>query len=316
MSRRNVFSQWQGPRPVITVGDTQIRLPVFYHHNDVFMSVHAASYDAVAAELPSEVIRPARWADGRALVAVTAFRYHAVTWSAGDGSAGSLAPYGEVSLAAVVTAGPARRVLPLLSGQLRGFVLHLPVTTIEARDGGIAGWGFPKFVADMDFTEDPSFRRVCLSEGGSPILTLTVRPRGPVLAERRPLVAYTALHGELLETVIPVRGHMQARPGGGELLLGDHEVAHRLRRLQISPASLAVFSYLDHRSILPVGQSAGPARDYHGYTGADQAFGRFTVSYPGTPPLDQYAAAPALSQGERDKVGEATRRASWGPVSG
>ena len=294
MTRRSAFYQWQGPRPVIAAGDTQVRLPVFYHRNDVFMSVHAASYEAVAAELPSEVIRPARWADGRALVAVTAFRYHAVTWTAGDGSASSLAPYGEVSVAAVVTAGPARRVLPLLSGQLRGLVLHLPVTTIEACDGGIAGWGFPKFVADMDFTEDPGLRRVRLSEGGSPILTLTVRPRGPVLAERRPLVAYTVLQGELLETVIPVCGHMQARIGGGELVLGDHEVARQLRRLQISPAPLAVFSYLDHRSILPAGRPIGPAREYHGYTGADRAFGRFTVSYPGTPPLDQYAA-PALS---------------------
>jgi acetoacetate decarboxylase len=264
---------------------------VSYHHNDVFTSVHAASYDAVAAELPSQVIRPARWADGRALVAVTAFRYHAVTWTAGDGSASSLAPYGEISVAAVVTAGPARRVLPLLSSQLRGFVLHLPVTTLEARDGGIAGWGFPKFAADMDFAEDPGFRRVRLSEDGSPILTLTVHPRGPVLAGRRPLAACTALHGELLETVIPVLGHMQARFGGGELLLGDHEVAQRLRRLQLSCAPLAVFSYLDHRSILPAGRPIGPARDYHGYAGADRAFGRLTVSYPDTPPLDQYAAA-------------------------
>lgn len=296
MSRRKDFYQWQGPRPVITAGDTQVRLPVFYHHNDVFMSVHAASYDAVAGELPSEVIRPARWRDGRALVAVTAFRYHAITWTAADGSTSSLAPYGEISVAAVVTTGEAPRVLPLLAGQLRGFVLHLPVTTIEAREGGIAGWGFPKFVADMDFTEDPGFRRVVLSEGGSPILTLTVRPRGPVLAERRPLVAYTALHGELLETVVPVLGHMQARlGGGGELLLGDHEVANRLRRLGIAPAPLAVFSYLDHRSILPAGTPIGPARDYHGYTGADRAFGRFTVSYPDTPPLDQYAT-PVLAK--------------------
>ncbi len=291
MSRRTHFYQWQGPKPVITVGDVQLRLPVFYHHNDVFMSLHPASYEAVADELPSEAIRPARWADGRALVSVTAFRYHTVTWAAGDGSTSSLTPYGEIGIAAVVTTGQAPRVMPLLSSQLRGFVLHLPVTTTQARDGGIAGWGFPKFVADMDFAEDPSFRRVQLSEGGSSILTLTVRPRGPVLAERRPLVAYTELQGELLETVIPVLGHMQTRlgGGGGELLLGDHEVAHRLRRLGISPTPVAVFSYLDHRSILPAGHPVGPAAGYHGYTGADRPFGRFTVSYPNTPPLDQYA---------------------------
>ena len=64
-----------------------------------------------------------------------------------------------------------------------------------------------------------------------------MRPRGPVLAERRSLVGYSGLRGELLETVIPVLGHMQARLGGG----------------------------------------------------AGRPFGRFTVSYPDTPPLDQYA---------------------------
>ncbi len=88
---------------------------------------------------------------------------------------------------------------------------------------------------------------------------------------------------------------MQSRPGGGELQLGDHEVANRLRRLGISPASFAVFSYLDHRSILPAGRPIGPARDYHGYTGADREFARFTVSYPDTPPLDQYAT-PVLAR--------------------
>ncbi len=36
MSRHSDFYRWQGPRPVITIGDTQARLPVFYHHNDVF----------------------------------------------------------------------------------------------------------------------------------------------------------------------------------------------------------------------------------------------------------------------------------------
>ena len=51
-----------------------------------------------------------------------------------------------------------------------------------------------------------------------------------------------------------------------------------------------MFSYLDHRSILPACLPVGTARDYHGYARADRAFGRFTVSFPDTPPLDQYAA--------------------------
>lgn len=293
MVRRADFYDWQGPRSQFTAGDLHGTLPIFYHDNDVFSSVHTASYDGVLAALPTDLLKPARWLDGRALVAIFAFRYHTITWASGEGTTGRLAPYGEVSVSALVTTGPAPRALPLLRSRLGGFVLHLPVTTAEARDGGLVVFGFPKFVADMDFEEHPGLRRVRVSEGGSSVLTLSVRPRGPVLVERRPLVAYTVLGDKLLETIIPVLGHMQVRLGGGagELLLGNHEVADGLRQLEISGAPVAVFSYLDHRSILPAGRPIGPARAYHGYAGVDRGFSRFTISYPQTAPLDQYATA-------------------------
>jgi hypothetical protein len=291
MLRHEDFYSWEGPRPDVTVHGRAGRLPVFYHDNDVFMSVHPASYGAVAEALPSKVIRPVRWRDGRALVALTAFRYHAVTFTDADARTDTVTPYGEVSIAAVVTTGAAPRVLPLLRPRLAAFVLHLPVTTAEARDAGVVLYGFPKFLADMDFTEGTNVRRVDLSEGGASILTLSVRSYGPVLPDRRPLVAYSALHGDLLETVIRVRGHMQATVGSsaGDLRLGEHEVAQQLRALDISPAPVAAFSYLDHRSLLPAARVIGRARDYVGYRGADRDLGRFTVSYPGSAPLDQYA---------------------------
>ncbi len=297
MSARQRFYGWQGPRPQAQVGDAAFRLPFFYHDNDVFMTVHPASYEAVAAELPTQVVEPVRWVDGRALVAVTAFRYHVITWSASDGSTGRLTPYGEISVAAVVNVGPAPRALPLLRRRLSGFVLHLPVTTMEARDGGRELWGFPKFVADMDFVEDGLSRRVELAEGGSTIFGLTVRPVGPVLPDRRPLVAYTVLNGDLLETVVPVLGHAQVRvgAGGGALALGSHPVAERLRQLEISAKPVIEFSYLDHRSILPAGTPIGPARGYEGYRGVDRRFGRFTVAYPETAPLDQYATLASVT---------------------
>lgn len=299
MVRRSHFYDWQGERTEVAVGDWHGRLPAFYHDNDVFTSVHTAAYDAVAAALPSNLISPVRWTDGRALVAVTAFRYHAVTSGEVGVDPHTIAPYGEIAITAMATLGSAPPVLPLLRSRLGGFVLHLPVTTREARDAGVVVYGFPKFVADMDFREEPGRRQVRLAEGDSPILTLTVRPRGPVLADRRPLVAYTALHGELVETVVPVQAHMQVRFGAsaGELHLGEHEVAESLRRLDIRPTALCAFSYLDHRSILPAGRVVGPAGDYHGYAGSEREFGRFTVSYPDTGPIDQYApaTAPALA---------------------
>jgi hypothetical protein len=287
------FSTWSGPRENLRIGDKELSLPLFYHHTETFASLHRASYDAVVAALPSDALAPYRWLDGSALVMVQAFRYHEVTWTRSDGTTGQLLPYGEISVAAAVTLGPAPRVLPLLRPTLSGFVLQLPVTSREARDGGRKAWGFPKFLADMDFTEAPGSRAVRLSEGGREILRLAVSTGGPVVPDRRPLVGYTSHEGRLLETVVPVLGHVQARIGrrAGHLELGDHEVARRLRDLGIAGAPVAVFSYLEHRSILPgARRSVGPARPYAAFPGSDADLGRYTVSYPGTPTLDQYPA--------------------------
>nr|WP_275585793.1 acetoacetate decarboxylase family protein [Geodermatophilus sabuli] len=249
-------------------------------------SVHTADPEAVAAALPSPELRPARWVDGRALISVAAFRYRAVTTA--DDPPGVLAPYGELAVAAVVTRGPAPRLLPLLRRRLPLFVLHLPVTTAEARDAGRALWGFPKFVADMDFAEERPVRQVTLAEGSTTVLTLRVRGTGPVLSDRRPAVMYTARQGELLETVVPMAGRLRLGLGrrAGGLELGDHPVARELRAMDVSSAPLVVFDYLEHRSLLPPGRPIGPARDHPGHRGADRESGRCTVRHPGTPPLD------------------------------
>ncbi|RBY79550.1 hypothetical protein DQ238_10155 [Geodermatophilus sp. TF02-6] len=289
MSHRNDPDGWAGPTPQVRVGDRSLRLPLRYSDNSCLAAVHAADPDAVAAALPDGPLRPARWVDGRALVSVAAFRYRAVTTA--DDPPQLLAPYGELSVAAVVTLGPAPRLLPVLRRRLSLFVLHLPVTTAEARDAGAALWGFPKFVADLDFAEERTARRVTLAEAGATVLTLTVRGRGPVLTDRRPAVMYTELGGQLLETVVPMAGRLRVAFGAdaGRLQLGDHPVAEQLRRLDVAPAPLAVFDHLDHRSLLPAGRPIGPVPPYRGHRGEDRAHGRLTVRYPGTPPLDLYA---------------------------
>jgi hypothetical protein len=285
------FFEWDGHREHYRHGEDEGWLPLFYHHNETFASLHRASFDAVAAALPTDDLVPYRWADGRALGMVQALRYHEVTWSGPDGTQGQMIPYGEVAVAAAATRGPARAVLPLLQPRLSGFVLQLPVTSRQARDGGRGVFGFPKFLADMDFAEAPDSRQVRLSDAGRDILTLRVSTGGPVVRDRRPMVLYSAKDGQLWEAVVPVLGHVQTRVGrrAGRLELGDHDVARRLRALEISASPLAVFNYLDHRSILPVPtRSGGIARPYPAFPGRDDEFARYTVRYPGTPALDQY----------------------------
>jgi Acetoacetate decarboxylase (ADC) len=301
VARLEDFYRWDGPRPEVVFGGRRCRLPLWYHDNEFTSSLHTADHDAVAAELPSDLLRPARWVDGRALVSVAAFRYRAVTVDLPGGGHGAVVPYGEVSVAALVTRGPAMRLLPVLRPRVQVFVLHLPVTSAEARDGGDV-WGFPKFVADIDFVEAPARREVTVSEDGLEVLHLAVRPSGPALPDHQPHTVFSAAGGRLLETVVPMSGYRQVRLGGGagRLELGPHPVGRRLTGLDVSPAPVALFNYLEHRSILPAGVPVGPAGEYRGYAGAERPFGRYTVRYPGTPPLDVYAPSPLAGLIEPD----------------
>ncbi len=282
------FYDWTGPRPLIEVNGRKNLSPIYYNHTEGFWAVFPASFDAVAEILPAEALQPSRWLDGRALVIVAAMRYRDVTVLSVDGSTDNLAPYGEILVGAFVGYRRSPRVNPF--GAQSAFVLHLPVTTREACEGGRSIWGFPKFVADMDFVEDEHTRAVTLGEGGADIFTLRVHPRGPVLHDRAPLTAYTSLRGDLVETRMPMSAHGSIRPGGGQLLLGEHPVAESLRALDVRPKPLFTGSYLDQRMILPVGRPVGPAGPYEGYRGADRAVGRYTIAYPTAAPVDQYAS--------------------------
>lgn len=295
------FYRWTGPRPVVEVDGHRLQLPAFYHRVDSFQSIHLADATAVAAQVPSDDLHPVRWFDGRAVVMVWALRYHEVTGvEVSDGAPGTtrlLRPYGEVGVAALVSRRPLAKGFPLLRPSMPGvggFVLHLPVTTAEARDIGRAAFGLPKFVADMDFAESPRSRSVRVSEGGHDLLSLTVHPRGPAVGDHRPVPMYSVLEDDLIETDVLVLGHRQVVLGrrAGRLRLGDHPAAESIRELGVDSGTLMVASHLDLRMILPLGVPIGRARSAHpGWAGSERASGRLTVTYPGTGPVDQYAVS-------------------------
>jgi hypothetical protein len=247
------FFEWTGPTAQgVDVGSARLDLPIMYYRDDSFMGIFGAAYEPVQALLPSRELYPVRLPGGRASVAVFAFNYLQT----------SIAPYGEVGVAVPCTYGrPAPPVLPLaLEARFPnwgGFVLHLPVTTRVARDGGRVIYGYAKFLADMEFAKRPAYQRVRLSEGGAHILTLTVQQQGLPMKDNRPLITYSVLNGEVLRTTVPCRAVYQLglRPGSATLELGDHPIAEQLRDLDISSTSLVAKNYLTRSGILPAGES-------------------------------------------------------------
>ncbi len=272
------FFVWTGPTAKgVDVGSAKIDLPIMYYRDDSFWGIFSAAYEPVRALLPSEDLHPVTLPGGRAVVLVAALNYLQT----------SVAPYGEVGIAIACTHGqPGPPLVPLLLEDRYpgwgGFIAHLPVTTRVALDGGRVIWGYAKFVADMAFEKRPAYQRVKLSERGAHILTLTVQQRGLPLRDNRPLVLYSVLDGELIKTTIPSRAVYQLGmgPGLGSLELGDHDIADQLRELDVATSAAFTRNYLSRVSILPVGESLGPAdRPYDGYRGEDRDYGRLTINY-------------------------------------
>lgn len=275
--RRRAFLDWTGPStPAVELGVAEIALPIRYWRTDCFMALFTADLGAVVDLLPSSRLHPVRVTRTKAVVAVGVFNYLET----------SVGPYGEIAVSPLCTLDrEAPPVLPLATGYLRGlsaFVAHLPVTTRIAREAGRQVWGYPKFVADMDFDLRPEAQRVEMFEDGQEILSLDVRRRGRVALESAPLTTYTAHGDRLIRTRIAMRGHVATAIGSsnGELLLGDHPVGREIAALGIGTGPLLTRTYLSHSAILPVGADLGPVdRIHRGHLGSDVESGRHTVRY-------------------------------------
>jgi hypothetical protein len=287
------FFEWTGPvEKGMDVGSAKVDVPVMYYRDDSFVGVFSAALEPVQALLPSQDLFPITLQNGRAIVAVSAFNYIET----------GIGPYGEIGIVIPCTHGrQAPPLLPLLLEErfpgFGWFVQHLPVTSIVARDGGRVGFGYTKFVSNMDFQKRPAYQRVRLSEGDAHILTLTVQQRGLPLRDNRPLITYSVRDGDLLKTTIPSRAVYQLglTPGSGVLELGDHAIADELRGLDISTTAIITRNYLTRSAILPAGEPVGRAdRPHVGHIGEDREFGRLTVSYDdAAEAVDVYARATA-----------------------
>lgn len=260
------------PGRVVVLGAEQFELPVLYYRDDSFAGAFSADANKVRALMPSDRLHPVLTPNGRAALVVTAFDYLAT----------SIGPYGEVGVIVPVVHG--RRPPPLVpaffEAQWPGFgylVLHLPVTTRLARDGGRAQWGYTKFISDMQFENTPEHLSCVLAEGGEHILTLRVEKRGVVVPDRRPVITYSVRERELVRTRIAQRALVRTALGGGRssLELGSvHPVARALRSLDIDPRPFVTRQFLDRNAILPAGEVVERSvRPLDGFAGTDREQG-------------------------------------------
>jgi hypothetical protein len=257
------------PGTEVELRGTTYELPILYFRDDMFALFYSADARKVKAAMPSDRLHPVRLPNGRALVGVAVFNYLETT----------IGPYGEIGVVALAVHGsrpPVPAIPAILESGYPGFgmvVLHLPVTTTVARDGGRGQWGYTKFIADMTFSITPEYMQCEMSDRGTHILTQRVERGGMVRRDNKPLVTYSVLDGRLIRTTIPQRGvyRMRLRPKSSFLELGDHEVAESIRELEIAPRPLMTRYYVERSGILPAGEVVEEGvRPLEGFMGVDR----------------------------------------------
>ncbi len=131
------------------------RSPLFFRDASMMGGLFTTPTSSARAALAGHAFAPLEICSGTAIVAVQCFEYR-------DTDVG---PYNEVSVSVAVARPGERRARTLLRALLHrefsGVVLDLPVNTEISVHGGIDFFGFPKWLAEIQFEQSAGERR-CL----------------------------------------------------------------------------------------------------------------------------------------------------------
>jgi hypothetical protein len=161
------IKQWD-----MEIEGSRAKRPVFYYDNFSMQAIYTASTKKILKYIPHHDMHPMELVPGRSLVVFTAYEYRK----------SDIGKYNEFAISVMIKWGgkaiPGLTMLnKMISGNLSGYVWHLPVTTEAARYGGVVLYGLPKFIADIDFKKDDQSVECELSEGKNRILNF----RGKIL---------------------------------------------------------------------------------------------------------------------------------------
>ena len=205
-----------------------LHVPLFYP--DIrFMSVTlAVPLERLRSILPSPRLHPYRLTPRLGIFSLTAYEYRET----------DLGPYNEVSFGVPVTID---RETPVYTGILRKpptmtlvYSHKLPVTTQIALDVGATFAGYPKFIAEIEISEEGGWLGCSLREGGKQILTL----RGRMLeTQQRPRVRVhpiTNRGGSILRSELVLSARETGISKGAQdvsLVWGEHPLAGEIESL-------------------------------------------------------------------------------------
>lgn len=176
--------------------------------------------------LPSNKLKPVQVVPGIARITLAAAEYRHID---------VLSPYNEFGIII-----PVVYENPGAMSDLPGYyVWQLPVTTQSACDGGVTLYGFPKFVAQIDFDHLGEDLRCRVQAEEKEIITLEVK-QVPTSPQSWEWYFYTVKDNQLLRTLVQIQGMLGATSmrEGAFCTLGDHPIAEELRALDMDKVSM------------------------------------------------------------------------------
>lgn len=209
--------------------------PNFYYRLSTARLTMLAPTRAIRARLPRE-LDPLEITPGLGIVSVMAFRYDVCDidfyTEAAVGIAVKPARHGGLGLLDLVTG--------LKNDWLHSYVLSLPVSTEIAQVRGHDGYGFPKWVTelDVDITTDRTSARITNDRGGldlalsAPTPKQTARPTSEHVST---LTSYTTIDGAWHSTTSQINMLVSGTtrlPRGLDLQLGQGRMSDDLRSLK------------------------------------------------------------------------------------
>jgi Acetoacetate decarboxylase (ADC) len=216
-------------RPVEITGGS-VDVPILYKDILAIAGSFIAPILPLKNLLPTSKLVPMQILPGKGLLTFMAFDYEDT----------SIGPYKEFAIAIPARYEPGFNLplLPILrmaaSLSFETYIWKLPLTSEVGLHAGIDIWGFPKFLAEIEFSQAEKSMTCSLSEKGEHILTLEVGLSNPKMKSYFDFNTYTEKDGELLLT--RARGLSGAigksyKPGTATLSLGEHALSRQIREV-------------------------------------------------------------------------------------
>jgi hypothetical protein len=229
----------------ITGGTAEV--PILYHDVLAVAGVFVAPTLKLKELLPTSKLVPVEFLPGKGLLGFMAADYRDT----------SIGPYKEVIIFILTRYRP--RFNPPLFPALRMsfslsfevFIWQLPLTSELGLHAGIDIWGLPKFLSDIEFTQDEHSVTCTLAEEGENILTLEVDKNRARTKTYFDYTIFSVKDRELLQTHVSGISDALGRsfkPGSARLTLGEHPISRQIR--EVVPGKNILSMYVPRQQLI------------------------------------------------------------------